>query len=50
MTLMEQNLTESPSIEQLEWNAPELREFDVGLLTQFAGSPGDDGLGSFTHS
>jgi len=47
---MEHNLTESPSIEQLEWNAPELREFDVGLVTQFDSSPGDDGLGIFTHS
>jgi hypothetical protein len=47
---MEQNLTESPSIEQLEWNAPELREFDVGLVTQANADIGDDGMGIFTHS
>ena len=32
------------------WEAPTLREFDVGELTKFASCAGDDGMGVFTHS
>jgi hypothetical protein len=47
---MEQNLTKSPSDDQLEWIAPELLEFDVGIVTQNNLNPGDDGSGIFTQS
>jgi hypothetical protein len=50
MTHMEQNLSKSPSDDQLEWIAPELLEFDVGIVTQNNASTGSDGQGVFTRS